>query len=311
MTTSPIHHSRESRVRYPHSPFRAARGGRRRRGSAGRRHRHRVSLRLAVPRAPAQGRRPRPQRPCLRPLDGGRGDPGAVRRRLRHPGVQPVRRRAVRAGLHAGHVQRRHQRRLLHPCAGPRRQPRRRADQRPCHRRRPVVRRQRHAGLLAGRGEHQHRAPRRPGALGRRAGRADAPGARQGRHDPDAQPARQRVVQRRLPGRQRGGRPGELRLAAAVAVAQRHLRQLDRRQLEHGLRRRRGRPRPVLPDAPDDHRRPHPGRPREAVPDGGPARRLPGLRARPAPEQHRHHLGGRAHRGAQHRAVPLLRRQAR
>ncbi|CAK7283550.1 putative Phosphoenolpyruvate-dihydroxyacetone phosphotransferase, subunit DhaM DHA-specific IIA component / DHA-specific phosphocarrier protein HPr / DHA-specific EI component [Streptomyces misionensis JCM 4497] len=310
---------RESRVRDSLSSCRAPRGRRGCRGGAAGRCDRRIRLRLVrrPRRRPGRLRRRRPrdgrsgtERPGLRPVDGRRGDPGADRRRVRRPAVQPVRHRAVRPGVQAGHVPRRGQRRLLHPCPRARRQSRGRRDPRSCHRRRPVVRRQRHPGLLAGRGEPDHRAAGRPGPLGRRPGRADAPRPRQGRHDPDAEPARQRVVQRRLPGRQRGGRPDRLGFAAAVAVAQRHHRRLDRRQLEHGLRRRPGRPGHLLPDPALHDRGPYPGGPREALPDRGPARGVPRLRARAAPRQHRHLLGRRAGRRTQRPADRVPRRTA-
>ena len=86
----------------------------------------------------------------------------------------------------------------------------------------------------------------------------DAPRPHQGRHEPVAQPARQPVVQRRVPGRQRGRRPGPVGFAAAVALPQRHLRQLDRLQLEHGLRRHPGRSGPELPQPALHHGRPRP-----------------------------------------------------
>ena len=75
-----------------------------------------------TPTTPPPGRRrgPRPERLRLRPVDVQRDDPEPAEHRLQPAADQPVRQPAVRAAVQAGHLQRRRQRRLLHPGRRPR-----------------------------------------------------------------------------------------------------------------------------------------------------------------------------------------------
>ena len=191
-------------------------------------------------------------------------------------------------------------------------------------------------GLLARRGDHQRRGARRgrlvPAATRRRTSGADAEnlsvdpdrrhrplgGVAGGAVPPHArarQPRarRRRLVQRRLHLRLEGRRAGQLRLAAAVDLAQHAVGQLDRLQLEHGLRRRRRtRPANTLPQPAVHHRRRRPrwcGRSRSCT---STRRRLPGVRAGAADQ---HARGTTWASGTAGRAVaadqPVLHRQGR
>ena len=100
--------------------------------------------------------------------------------------------------------------------------------------------------LLARRGEHHHRPVVRQHRVGGLAGRPDAPGAN--RRQPRARRQHlgqhhEQLVVRRLHQRLGRHRPGQLGHPAAVHHAQRPAGQLDRLELEHGVRRRHRRAR--------------------------------------------------------------------
>ena len=126
-------------------------------------------------------------------------------------GDQPVRRPALRPAVQARHLQRRRQRRLLHPGRGPRPDPGRRHHQRRGARRGRLVPGQRHPELLARRREPVRQPHRRHRPLGGLAGGAVPPDARARQ----PRPGRRRLVQRRLHRRLQDRRPGQLRLASS------------------------------------------------------------------------------------------------
>ncbi len=94
--------------------------------------------RLRCPAIRGQCHHLRPERLRLRPEHARRRRREDRHRHLLEDGEEPVRPRALRAALQAGHVQRHLQRRLLHPCGRPGAEPRRRADQRRRERQRQV-----------------------------------------------------------------------------------------------------------------------------------------------------------------------------
>ena len=154
---------------------------------------------------------PRAERARLRPEHADEPDPGGRRRRRRPAGAEPVRTAALRAALQARHV--RHRRaaaqlpgRLLHRRRGARRVAGRRRHQRLGLRPQPVRQRLLHGAeqLLAVAVEPDDQRDQ-PGlrllqrrVLGRLAGGADAPRARQRTDDADGLLHRAVVRQRRL-----------------------------------------------------------------------------------------------------------------
>ena len=95
------------------------------------------------------------------------------------------------------------------------------------------------------------------------------------------------IADTKVDGQVRSGTP------AAVADPQLAARQLDRLQLEHGLRRQPGRAGQHLPQPALHHGRPDPDGAREALPVRRQRGRLPGVRALAAHQLHGHQLGER------------------
>ncbi len=133
-------------------------------------------------------------------------------------------------------------------------------------------------------GRHRHH------AMGRLPGRPLPPHAhpRQPRPPPES-----RLGQRRLDVRLPHRRQRRLRLAAAVDLPQQRVGQLDRLQLEHGLRRRPQPARRRLARAALHQGRPRPHRPRKALSLRRRARQLLRPRSRAPHQQRRHHLARR------------------
>ena len=145
-------------------------------------------------------------------------EPGSTRSSASRRPTSSAPQRYARA-VQAGHLQRRRQRRLLHPGRRARPVPRRRHHQRrTCTSRRDWFRRQRHPELLALGREPVGDPAGRHRPLGGLAGRAVPADARPRR--PRTWHRRLRLVQRRLHRRHQDRRPGRLRLAAAVAHPQ-------------------------------------------------------------------------------------------
>ena len=253
-------------------------------------------------------------------VDVGGDHPGGARQHVQRGKPQrdgPVRQRANRVPVQAGHLRRHRQAWLLRVRTGAGPEPGRRAAQRRRDRRQrlePGRPDQRHAELLALGGEPGHRAGRRHHGMGRVAGRADAPRAhhRQPAHGPDQPGHRPGLFERRFHRRQPRGRQRVHRLATAVVFAGHQRGRLVRRRLEHRVLRRGRRARAVVPGAAVHHGRHHAGVAREAVSLHRLRRQVPRVGAVAA-----HELVGRdvEHGRPDARRLasdePVLRRQAR